>query len=97
MTESVLFTKTQARLLSELKRQHEQAWFQELNATLAVIYEEQGLAEKAKGGKHRFQLQPNFAGVDVMNIEPTPTIPAAKPGRPKKKDVLAEPKPEIPK
>jgi len=78
MKESVPFTKTQARLLNELKRQYEQAWFQQLNGTLEVIYEELGLAEKAKDGKHRFTLQPNFAGVDVQNMESTPEIPSGK-------------------
>jgi hypothetical protein len=78
MRESVLFTKTQTRLLNELKRQYEQAWFQQLNSTLDVIYEELGLTEKAKGGKHRLTLQPGFAGVDVQNTEPTPEIPGNK-------------------
>jgi len=78
MKESVPFTKTQARLLNELKRQYEQAWFQQLNSTLEVIYEELGLTEKAKDGKYRFTLQPNFAGVDVQNTEPTPEIPSGK-------------------
>ena len=75
MTESVLFTKTQTRLLNELKRQHEQVWFQELNATLVMIYEELGLQEKAIDGKHRFELQPGFAGVNVTNTDPALTIP----------------------
>jgi hypothetical protein len=73
--ESVPFTRTQSRLLNELKRSHEQAWFRELSDALAVIYDELGLAEKAKDGKHRFTLQPGFTGVDVMNTEPTPEIP----------------------
>lgn len=78
MKESIAFTKSQSRLLNELKRQYEQAWFQQLNATLDVIYEELGLAEKAKDGKYRFTLQANFAGVDVQNTEPTPEIPSGK-------------------
>jgi hypothetical protein len=75
MNESVAFTKTQARLLNELKRQHEHAWFQELNATLATIYEELGLTEKAADKNYRFELQPGFTGVNVSNREPTPEVP----------------------
>jgi len=78
MKESIAFTKTQSRLLNELKRQYEQAWFQQLNATLDVIYEELGLTEKAKDGKHRLTLQPGFVGVDVQNTEPKPEIPGNK-------------------
>ena len=78
MTEAVSFTKTQTRLLNELKHKHEQAWLQELNTTLPVIYEELGLAEKAADGKHRFELQPEFAGVNVTNPEPKLEIPSGK-------------------
>jgi hypothetical protein len=77
MTESVLFTKTQTRLLNELKQKHEQGWFRELNSALEIIYEElgMGLTEKAADGKYRFEIQPGFTGVNVTNTEPTPTIP----------------------
>lgn len=79
MTESTPFTKTQTRLLNELKQKHEQVWFRDLNDVLAIIYEELGLTAKAADGKYRFELQPNFAGVNVTNTEPKPEIPAKKP------------------
>lgn len=75
MTEAVSFTKTQVRLLHELKHKHEQTWLQDLNATLLIIYEELELTEKAADGKHRFELQPEFAGVNVTNTEPKLEIP----------------------
>jgi len=77
MTESVLFTRTQARLLNELKQKHEQGWFRELNGALEIIYEElgMGLTEKAADGKHRFEIQPGFIGVNVTNMEPKLEIP----------------------
>jgi len=78
MKEFIPFTKTQSRLLNELKRSHEQVWLRELSEALVVIYEELGLAEKANDGKHKFALQPGFVGVDVMNTEPTPEIPGKK-------------------
>jgi len=80
MTESVSFTKTQTRLLNELKQKHEQLWFRELNITLEVIYQELGLGltEKVADGKHHFELQPGFTGVNVTNTELTPAIPSGK-------------------
>lgn len=93
MKESVAFTKTQTRLLNELKAKHEELWRADLNVTLDMIYEEHGLSEKAKDRKLRFMLQPNFAGVDIVSTEPAPAIPQEKPGRPrgrKAKDAPAE-------
>ena len=82
MVQEVNFTKSQSRLLNELKAKYEQAWQRDLNAALADIYDEQGLTEKVKDGKHRFILQPNFTGVTVSDAEPAPAIP----GRKAKKD-----------
>jgi len=78
MKETIAFTKTQTRLLNELRQKHEQLWRADLEVTLAMIYEEHGISDKANDGKHRFTLQPGFAGVDVTNTEPTPEIPSKK-------------------
>jgi hypothetical protein len=93
MKESIAFTKSQVRLLNELRQKHEQLWRADLEITLAMIYEEHGLTEKSKDGKHRFELQPGFAGVNVSNIEPKPEIPAVRPVKAKK---AKGPTPEIP-
>ena len=78
MKETIVFTRTQQRLLRELKARHDDMWRMDLNATLEVIYDEQGVLGMAKDGKHRFSLQPDFAGVDISSTEPTPEIPSGK-------------------
>ena len=80
MTELIPFTKTQTRLLNELKRKYEQGWLQELNTSLVIIYEELGLSEKAVDSKYRLELQPGFTGVNVTNTEPALKIPTKEPG-----------------
>ncbi len=78
MAEKINFTKTQTRLLNELKTKFQQAWTGELNGALAVIYDELGLTEKLKDGKHRFTLLTDFTGVNIQKISPDPTIPGRK-------------------
>ena len=78
MKETITFTRSQQRLLRELKARHDDLWRMDLNATLEIIYDEQGVLGLAKDGKHRFSLLQDLSGVDIASTEPTPTIPGEK-------------------
>lgn len=72
MTETIPFTRSQTRLLNELKQKHEQIWLRDLHGVLEVIYDELGLKDKIADGKHKLELQPGLTSVQITGPDKEP-------------------------
>jgi len=70
----IKFSQTQQRLCQEVKMRHDQAFVFDLQAVLAMIFQDLGIEEDVKAGKLKIQLRNDYSGLDVIE-EPQPPDP----------------------